>query len=279
VPLDRIVRRLVPSAARLTYNPLFKVVVNSFDVLPRLAFREFAVLPPNHLRIRVGVGNRILGNQVQFVAQPIGFWLHFMQAGICRLDSTIVDIGCGCGRYAQFLRDYRYKAERFSGRYIGIDVDIEMLEWCRRNFDEQRFTFHQSTDASRAYHAPGSRADHYRLPVSDNNADFVFGASLLTHLLEPALVNYCRESFRVLKPGGHLVLYFYSMDHPPPTLGDRHTFRFQLGNAHVENLALPEAAVAYREAFLVSILRDAGFQSVDVQTMTGDRQPILLCRK
>jgi SAM-dependent methyltransferase len=278
--VDRLVRRVVPSLAHLTYNPLFKYAVNACDVVPRLIFSELTTLPPNHLRIRIGADNRIFANGLSFLVWPITFWTHFLQSGLCRFDSTIVDIGCGCGRYARFMRDYQYKSQRFTGHYVGIDIDPEMLAWCHRHFDAERFEFHQSTHASRAYRAQGGRdPTHYELPVADGTADFVFSGSLFSHLLENELVDYCRESFRVLKSGGIAAMYFFSLDRPPPGYGDRHTFGFQIGNAHVESLAIPEAAVAYRENFLLSIARDAGFRTAEVQAAPGDVQPILVCLK
>jgi SAM-dependent methyltransferase len=253
--------------------------VDLLDLLPRLLFREFSAIPPNHLRIRIGVGNRIFGNQVAFLAEATKFWIHFLNAGIFRLDSTIVDIGCGCGRYAQFLRDYRYKSEVFTGRYVGIDVDHEMLDWCKNHFDSLRFEFHRSTHSSRAYRANADGNSYYKLPVNDSSTDFVFSVSLFTHLLENEMVNYCRESWRVLKPGGHMVMYFFSIDHPPPTYGDRHTFKYQIGQAFVESASIPEAAVAYREEFMLSAARQGGFDAPEVRVAPGDWQPILFCRK
>jgi SAM-dependent methyltransferase len=276
---ERLIRRFVPSTARLTFNPLFKALVDGFDVLPRLLYPELRGIPPNHLRIRIGAGNRLFANQISYLTWATNFWTHFIQAGFCGLASTIVEIGCGCGRYAQLLRDYQYKGERFSGRYVGIDVDVEMLEWCRRHFDSERFQFHQSTHKNAAYNARGDGTADYVLPVADESVDFVFAGSLFTHLLEREVVNYAREIFRVLNPGRHMAMYFFSLDRPPPTFGGRHTFPFEIGNAHVESMKVPEAAVAYKESFLLSVARDQGFTSVEVQAAPGDFQPILLCRK
>jgi SAM-dependent methyltransferase len=275
--LDKAIRRAVPSASRLTYNPIFKAVVDSFDLIPRLMYEELSRIPPNHMRIRVGVGNRIFANHVIYVTGPKDFWMHVFHAGLCRLDSTIVDIGCGCGRYAHPLRDYRFRSERFSGSYIGIDIDEEMLSWCRRNYDSARFSFHRSNHASKAYRGEENGNSHYRIPLPDQSADFVFSTSLFTHLLEEQLTNYCQESRRILKPGGRMAMACFSLDHPPPTYGDRHTFRHQIGNAFVESLEVPEAAVAYREEFLVGMARMAGFRTAEVQAAPGDWQPILLC--
>jgi len=277
--LDKVIRRVIPSASRLTYNPLFKAVVDSFDLVPKLFFQELSKIPPNHLRIRVGVGNRFFANHVIYVTGPKDFWMHTFHSGLCRLDSTIVDIGCGCGRYAHPLRDYRFKSERFTGQYVGIDIDEEMLEWCRLNYDSQRFSFHRSNHSSKAYRGASNGNSHYRLPLESGTADFVFSTSLFTHLLEAQLTDYCQESYRILKPGGYMAMACFSLDHPPPTYGGRHSFRHAMGNAFVESLEVPEAAVAYREAFLFEVVRKAGFRSSEVQASAGDWQPLLLSQK
>lgn len=277
--LDRAVRQILPSASRLTYNPLFRAVVDSFDFLPKLLCQELSTIPPNHMRIRVGVGNRIFANQVIYLTGPKDFWMHAFHAGFCRLDSTVVDIGCGCGRYAHPLRDYHFKSERFAGKYVGVDIDEEMLDWCRKHYDSERFSFFRSNHSSKAYRGMTNGNSHYRIPLEDESADFVFSTSLFTHLLEEQLMNYCQESFRILKPGGHMAMACFSMDHLPPTYGGRHTFRHRISNAYVESLEVPEAAVAYREEFLFAVARQAGFRTAEVQTAPGDWQPVVISMK
>ena len=277
--IERAIRRVIPSAARLTYNPLFKMVVDSFDLLPNCIYEEFSGIPPNHMRIRVGVGNRIFANQIFYLNEARDFWTHAFHAGLLRLDSTIVDIGCGCGRFAHPLRDYQFKYETFSGRYIGIDIDEEMLNWCRSNFDRTRFEFYRSEHASKTYNTKGIARAYYALPLQDESVDFVFSSSLFTHLLEAEMLNYYGESFRVLKPGCSMAMFCFSMDHPPPTMGNRHTFEFRVGNARVQTLAMPEAAVAYEEEFLFQSAREIGFRTAEMLVGPEDWQPVLLCKK
>jgi len=278
-------RRVVPSAPRLTYNPIFKSFVNLFDLLPTRLYAEFAKMPPNHLRIRVGLGSSILqsivANHAYYLTVGKNFWIHAFQLGLCQFHSTIVDIGCGCGRYAHHLRDYRFKSETFTGRYIGVDIDDEMLQWCRRSFDAERFEFHRSSHASSVYGNldNGTANAYYVLPVKGETVDLVFSTSLFTHLLEKDLTNYCREGYRVLKQGGFMAMYCFCLDALPPTYGTRHTFAHRVGNAHVESVFYPEAAVAYDQKFLFEVARGAGFTTVELVSGPEDLQPMLLCRK
>ena len=234
----------VPSAAGLTFNPVVSRMLDLADWPARVFIPEFARLPPNHMRVRVGAGNHLFVNQFHYLVEAKSFWISIFDRGLCTLDATIVDLGCGCGRYAQHLRDVQMGPVRFTGRYYGVDIDDEMLAWCRRNFDGERFEFLQATGRSVAYNRPGGASEPYRLPLEDESADFVFSTSLLTHLLEDDLANYLRESRRVLRRGAATLHSFFSVDHPPRSYGGRHRFSGRIGNAHVESLRQPEAAVA-----------------------------------
>src|SRR5689334_12514775 len=104
--MQRLLRRVVPSGARLTYHPVFKIAAGVGDIIPPLLFREFRRLPPNHLRIRVGVENRLFANQLDFHTRPIDFWLYTATHGYWNMQSTVLEIGVGVGRYAQTLSNY-----------------------------------------------------------------------------------------------------------------------------------------------------------------------------
>jgi hypothetical protein len=53
-----------------------------------------------------------------------------------------------------------------------------------------------------------------------------------------------------------------------------------MGNAHVESMSVPEAAVAYEEKFLLQMAREAGFRTAEMLIGGAeDWQPMLLCRK
>jgi SAM-dependent methyltransferase len=276
---DRLIRRLFPSTSLLTFNPLVRAGLAVSDILPRIVFPEFRSLPPNALRVRIGVGNRLFNNQPHFLVHARDFWMFVFSEGLANMNSNILDIGVGCGRWAYWLRDYNFRGRRFSGTYVGIDIDAEQIAWCERNYDE-RFRFHRSTDGSVSYHQDGSRV-RYRVPEADSTFDLIFSNSLLTHLLEEQLENYIAESCRLLRPGGAIMHSHFNLDYPPATYGTRHTFRHAVGHARVESVAQPEAAVAYTTDYLFEVCRKAGFSTCEVVHMPGgaQHQPILLCKK
>ena len=93
-----------------------------------------------------------------------------------RPEHTLLD--AGCGRTAPILEKYRNKARRL----IGVDL----------------------VDFAPA--AEGLELHHCNLgamPIEDNCVDVMMARSVMEHITDPARVY--RESFRVLKPGGHFI--------------------------------------------------------------------------
>lgn len=279
-PFHRALRRFVPSGALLTFNPIFKLALNVADRIPTTVVKGFRGLPPAHLRMRVGVGDQIVSNHLQFYYSS-HFWMLAMSEGWVKLDSNIVDLGCGCGRYAHHLRDIHSVGKTYTGRYTGIDIDEEALAWCAKNYDA-RFVWLNSSDASHTY-GKATQADAerkpYLLPIEDETQDFIFSTSLFTHLLEPEAVNYLNESGRILRKGGIISHSVFCLDYLPRTYGTRHTFSHTMGRARIESLASPEAAVAYTEADLFEMAENAGFKNCRIQTGPGVLQPHLIAEK
>lgn len=277
--LVRTLRRFIPSVPPLTYLWPVKLALNATDLPLRWIFPEMRALPPNHLRVRIGVGWRFANNQINHLNHAESFWFFALSQGLIDFHSNILDLGVGCGRFAHHLRDYRFLGHRFTGTYAGVDIDGEMLDWCRANFPEPNFRFHRSSHGSQAYENDVGKAGYYAIPEAGGSFDFVFSASLFTHLLEGEIENYLLESLRLLKPGRWMAAYCFCLDHPPPTLNGRHSFSHRIGNAYVESLSCPEAAVAYRQDFLFESALKAGFEAPAMLTGQDSWQAMLLCRK
>lgn len=70
------------------------------------------------------------------------------------------------------------------------------------------------------------------------------------------------------------MITLFCLDYLPNAYGGRHTFRHTMGNAAVDNLEVPEAAVTYKEAHLLDLYRQARFSSARV---VGQESEILQC--
>jgi len=267
--LVKLARRIVPSTATLSYNPLFRIVGNSLASLPNLVYPEFRDLPPNHLRVRVGVGNQLFNNQVYHKTIATNLWFEWLANNYCSATSRIVEIGCGCGRIAQHL-----DAPWFAGSYLGIDVDQELIAWSQRRFATPKFRFQLSPQHSRTYSSSAKGSGHFSFG-DEPQTDFVYATSLFTHLLEQETKNYIEETSRILKRGGTMYITFFSRQHV--ALGGRWTFQHRIGNAYVESPTMPEAAVAYDHEFLSDLTRAAGFS--EVRIVPGEGQSGLVARK
>jgi SAM-dependent methyltransferase len=128
---------------------------------------------------------------------------------------VVLDVGCGCGKLARFL----YLNPKL--RYIGVDLFLPGIEWCRKAFQTlggNRFRFEHFDGYSPVYNPEGSiKPGEYRLPLENRSIDTVVCASLFTHLLEPDSIHYLREIARVLKPGGRAITSI----HTEPVAGTR----------------------------------------------------------
>jgi SAM-dependent methyltransferase len=270
---DRMIRKFVPSVAKISYNPFVKIASDAVSGALSLPFPELWDLPPNHLRIRIGTGNRVLNNHIDFVETGSRVWLRFFSRRYCTFRSDVVEFGCGCGRIARPL-----KGDWFEGTYLGVDIDTEMISYCRRNFPEARFKFvvspHQSVTYS-PYMSYEREATPGLVIAEPDTKDFVYSHSLYSHLLENELTEYMHETYRILRTDGIMYMTFFCKEHVE--LGQRWTFGHRRDNAYVESAQYPEAAVAYHEAFIVELARNCGFREITVAP--GTPQSVLVARK
>lgn len=153
--------------------------------------------------------------------------------------STVLDMGCGCGKTARMLACHPHIA-----RYVGFDVLPECIDWCRRYIaplTAGRFEFLHFDIFSAEYRPDGKlRASEFGFPASDGTIDVAFAASLFTHLLEPDARHYLVELRRVLAASGKAIVSIH-IDPPP---GQRFA-----GN---------EARVEIAPDYFLELVRDAG---------------------
>jgi SAM-dependent methyltransferase len=119
---------------------------------------------------------------------------YLLRAHGLRPQHTVVDVGCGSGRLAYQLREY------LSGAYFGFDVVPELHEYAKKICARPDWDFAT---------VPG-----LTIPCPDDSADFICFFSVFTHLTHEETYKYLRESRRVLRRGGRIVLSFLEFSNP-----------------------------------------------------------------
>jgi len=98
-----------------------------------------------------------------------------------RVISTVVDLGCGTGRFTELL------ARHFGAQVIGIDPSRRMMDQARGKPIPGNVVFRQASAEA--------------LPLQDGSIDLAFMSQIYHHLTDPSAV--ARECSRVLHQGGH----------------------------------------------------------------------------
>jgi ubiquinone/menaquinone biosynthesis C-methylase UbiE len=137
-----------------------------------------------------------------------------------------VDVGCGTGVLLE-----RARALGWGAAGVGVDLSIEMLSVARARLGAA---------------SPLLAADVHRLPLRSESFGLAVSTSVLHHWDDPERA--LAEIFRVLLPGGRLVLTDWSADHLPLRLYSR-----------VLKLTDRSLVRVRRTAELTGLARSAGF--------------------
>jgi SAM-dependent methyltransferase len=156
---------------------------NEVDAFNSVIAREYiAPFPPNDLMHRTSS----VSSDAHFAAHGATI-LQALAASspepLARFRS-LLDFGVGVGRVARLFKGY-------SGGYVGVDVDQEMIDWVKRHLPW--------VDAHRI-------EPLRRLPFPDGTFDAVVSISVFTHMNEQDHLFYLEELWRVTVPGARLLL-------------------------------------------------------------------------
>jgi SAM-dependent methyltransferase len=92
--------------------------------------------------------------------------------------TSLLDVGCGTKLVKVLLED-----RRPIGRYVGIDVESEVIEFLRAEVADPRFAFHHMDVRNELYNPGGHPlSDLEELPVGGEQFDLICLFSVFTHL-------------------------------------------------------------------------------------------------
>lgn len=160
--------------------------------------------------------------------------------GYINPGDVVLDLGSGAGK------DVFLAAQKVgdTGRAIGIDMTAEMLTLARRN----AVKFLETTGLSNVEFREGHIE---KLPVEDNSVDLVISNCVIN--LSPDKPQVFREVYRVLKPGGRMIVSDIVLNRPLP----------ESARNDADLYAACIAGALLREDYIAAA-RAAGFQTVEI---------------
>lgn len=142
-------------------------------------------LPPDYLMYEAfRLNYRLYYNGGKQTAQ----WLAGIIERYCPLENKrILDWGCGPGRVIRHMPAIAGQ----SSELYGTDYNQESIRWCSQNLPGIQFSVNTLSPA---------------LAFKANYFDVIYGLSIITHLSEAMHYGWYTELYRVLRPGGILIL-------------------------------------------------------------------------
>ncbi|MEM1195495.1 MAG: methyltransferase domain-containing protein [Pseudomonadota bacterium] len=213
--------------------------------------------PPLSIRVRSnGLRRQFNGKRFEELGEVLTQELAD-RAGMTR-SSRILEIGCGCGRFAFALA---HKVE--DGAYTGLDIDAPSIASAQSNtfLSRKAFTFRHLDVHNAEYNPTGSvPASQYRFAFEDGQFDVVFLVSVFTHMLPDDVRNYILEIGRMLKPGGRVMFSTFVMD--AGTRFDGNEFVYGTGPYRSSHREMHEICVGYYLDFIDECFGEAGLSRV-----------------
>jgi SAM-dependent methyltransferase len=246
----RLVRRYSPFWVRRILRAPYLLALDGLDAV---LGRRDELVPPRHLNYAYSAVGGFLEAGQEFLT-------YFRD--LCGLEPQhrVLDVGCGIGRMAVPLTKYLT-----SGSYEGLDIVPSGIGWCSSHITPKypRFRFQIADIYNKQYNPGGTRrSSEYRFPYSGADFDFVYLASVFTHMLPSDLENYIGEISRVLRAGGKCFFTFFLLNEEARRGLKSGTsalrFEYALDGCWTTDPRTPETAVAYDETVIEPLLQRHG---------------------
>jgi len=199
---------MIFSAIKRTFNRsgkiIFRLIDKLYTSLDRRHIRETKntrLIPPEKYR-RGGKHSYAEWAQVIGIFQTI-IYLHLNKME----KNLILDVGCGTGILAIACEPFLGK----NGRYTGLDVNVQDIDFCRSHYPSSKFSF-KHHNVNNPFYSPNQKNKKLEWNLDNDTFDFVTALSVWTHLNEEDSLFYFKEINRVLKPNGKALITLFLLD-------------------------------------------------------------------
>lgn len=139
----------------------------------------------------------------EFVAQGVALLRLMAEALECEnlAGQAVLDMGCG-SRLVETILQQGLPV----GRYVGVDVSRELIDYLQEEVHDPRFHFQYLNAHNQMYNPDGAPlTPHTRLLLDEHSFDIVCLFSVFIHLAPHDYVAMLRMLRRYIKPGGRLI--------------------------------------------------------------------------
>lgn len=210
-----------------------------------------------------------IADRYDLMNSVLSFWQHklwrraAMREAAVQPGSVILDVACGTGDWTLSLA----KATGPTGKVVGIDFTVEMLDIARKKAREKKLLDKQVTLLE---------GDAMSLPFEDNTYELATIGFALRNV--PDIVTVLREMTRVVKPGGKVISLELSKPESPVFRSMYYLYFNRIlpviGALAVGRKApyawLPESLVDFPNRLaLEALFKEAGLTNVRSYPLTG----------
>lgn len=250
--MKKFLKYLLPYQVK---NFLKKIYYTGLDFVDMIKGAKDRRYPPRRL-------NFVGSSEFKKIGED--FLVLFREKGHIQRDDNVLDIGCGIGRMALPLTTYLSP----KGKYTGFDIVKKGIEWCQKHItpDYPNFTFLHADIKNTFYNKKGKiLSEQFHFPAENGQYDFCFATSVFTHMLPAEIINYIKESSRVIKKNGKIFFTFFLI---PPGSPEKYStdfvkFQYRFKNtAYYSHHNCIEAEVGYSEEWVKDVLQQNGFSDI-----------------
>jgi SAM-dependent methyltransferase len=210
-------------------------------------------------------------------------------------DSEVLDFGCGV-KFTQALINQHLPIKR----YVGIDVETEMIAFLQQHVADARFEYHHLDARNELYNPDGAMlSDTTPLPIDGQTFDVICLFSVFTHLAPHDARTMLKLLRRFVKSNGRLFFTLYIDERTDSGQGLMDGWHALLNRIPSEELARymqdhPEAAgpiktfrdldpteplkwAVYSESYARKLIRETGWHALTLSPPASHIQHHFVC--